>query len=155
MNGSLESKLECEDFVNGLTGHDIIVLSESWTNELSDLSLKGYVCVSKHRRRRKRAKRDSGGLICYFKNEIWKGISKCEWDFEDGLLFKLCKTFFNLEHDLYLVAIYVKPASSSRDDLNGFDFLTDKLSEVYDYGEIVVMGDLNARTGTGKYGFFL
>ena len=44
-----------------------------------------FVCVSKHRRRRKKAKRDSGGVVCFFKREIWEGVTCYDWDFEDGL----------------------------------------------------------------------
>ena len=64
-NGSLESKLECVDFVDSLKPHDIIILSECWINRKCVLNLEGYECVTKCRRRRKRAKRDSGGL-CVF-----------------------------------------------------------------------------------------
>ena len=43
---------------------------------------------------KKNARRDSGGLVCYIKNNIIKGIDNINWDFEDGLCFKLNKNFF-------------------------------------------------------------
>ena len=102
-NGSLESKLECIDFVNSLSCHDIIVLSECWINRNSVLNLEGYECVTKCRRRRKRAKRDSGGMCVFVKREIWSGVTEIDWDFEDGLLFLLEAKFFNFPENVYLI----------------------------------------------------
>ena len=95
-NGSLETKLECADFVNMLSCHDIIVLSECWINRNSVLNLDGYECVTKCRRRRKRAKRDSGGMCVFVKKEIWAGVTEIDWDFEDGLLFYIFKKTYIL-----------------------------------------------------------
>ena len=157
-NGSLESKLECVDFVDSLKPHDIIILSECWINRKCVLNLEGYECVTKCRRRRKRAKRDSGGLCVFIKKNIWAGITEIDWDFEDGLLFLLKSTFFSFKEDLYLVCPYVRPSTSSRNIVeNGpdvFDRICDKLADIHVNGQIVLMGDLNARLGnTPDYTF--
>ena len=102
-NGSLESKLECVDFVISLSCHDIIVLSECWININSVLNLEGYECVTKCRRRRKRGKRDSWGMCVFVKREILSGVTEIDWDFEDGLLFLLEAKFFNFPENVYLI----------------------------------------------------
>ena len=151
MNGSLESKLQDECFVNSLIGFDIIALSECWINGNSKIDLNGYVPVSKPRRRRKNARRDSGGLVCYFKENIWEGVRECYWDFEDGLAFKLDKTFFSFNDDIFMIVPYMRPSTSTRNVLeNGvdaFEILTDKIAELCIHGQICVLGDMNARTG--------
>ena len=158
-NGSLESKLECVDFVNCLSCHDIIVLSECWINRNSVLNLEGYECVTKCRRRRKRAKRDSGGMCVFVKREIWSGVTEIDWDFEDGLLFLLEAKFFNFPENVYLICPYVKPSTSTRNVIdNGpdvFDLISDKLSELHVSGQMVLMGDLNARLGNAMDYTFL
>ena len=97
VNGSLENKLECIDFVNSLVCHDIIVLSECWINANSVLNLNGFECISKYWRRRKRAKRDSGGICCFVSKRIWPSIEHIEWDFEDGIIILLKKSFFHFD----------------------------------------------------------
>ena len=42
VNGGLVGKLECSDFINMLQTYDIIFLSETWTNECSNIDLEGY-----------------------------------------------------------------------------------------------------------------
>ena len=132
-----------------LSCHDIIVLSECWINRNSVLNLDGYECVTKCRRRRKRAKRDSGGMCVFVKKEIWAGVTEIDWDFEDGLLFLLKSTFFSFQEDLYLMCPYVRPSTSSRNVIGPdvFDSICDKLAEIHISGQIVLMGDLNARLG--------
>ena len=151
VNGSLERKLKCIDFVNKLNLYDIIVLSETWSNKHSQLKLDGYEIVPKHRKRRKGARRDSGGIICYFRKEIWGGITCLPWNFEDGLLFKLDKQFFGLLENIFLICPYMRPSSSSRNilitEIDIFESISDKLSQLCNKGDIILIGDMNARTG--------
>ena len=52
VNGSLCEKLGCEDFIDKMCMYDIVLLSETWTDEYSNIDVKGF-CVpySKHRQR--------------------------------------------------------------------------------------------------------
>jgi len=151
VNGGVERKLESESMLDYLKHFDIIFLSETWTNPLSKVDMNGYVCVSKHRRRRKRAKRDSGGLICYIKSNFKKGIIAMDWDFEDGLVMRLDKQCFGFNENVFLILPYVKPNTSSRSTIDtgidAFDIITNKIAELTSLGNIIIMGDLNARTG--------
>ena len=152
INGSLVKKLEDECFVNLLSRYDIIVLTECWTNANSFISLDGYECISKHRIRRKKGKRDSGGITCFFAKAIWKGVENVEWNFEDGLIFKLNKDFFGWADNIFTVFTYMKPAKSQRNVLDAgtdeYERLYDKIAELSEEGEIILMGDMNARCAT-------
>ena len=64
------------------------MLCETWTNEFSDIDVQGYVRISKTRKLKKKAKRSSGGLEIYIKENLIKGVSVLNWDFEDGLNLK-------------------------------------------------------------------
>ena len=55
-----------------------------------------------------------GGVSTIFRNELRGGIEqvKC-FDMEDVLIFKLKKTFFKFERDVFLINAYVAPHNSS------------------------------------------
>ena len=150
VNGSLELNLGTEEFVKKMNECDIVLLSETWTNESSDINVSDFddpIC--KHRKRKLGALRDSGGLCCYFKKHIIKGVTQLPWDFEDGVSFKLDKSFFGWREDLYIIFVYVRPSSSSRNDLidgvNVFETIQNEISKYADQGGIVCVGDFNAR----------
>ena len=95
VHGSLDVKVGMSDFVRCVNKYDVFFVSEAWTNESSVIELENFVKpICKHRKRKKSGKRDSGGLCCYFKPEVIRGVTEVEWDYEDGMLFKLDKDFF-------------------------------------------------------------
>ena len=108
MYGNLASKLECPDFANKFKTHDIVFFSETWSNSKSKLVLDGFnKPICKHRVRKKHARRDSGGVCIFLKSRIAKGITVVDWnDFEDGIILKLEKDYFNFAQDIYLFSIY-------------------------------------------------
>ena len=114
------------------------------------MKLNGYKEFSKPRKRRKNARRDSGGLVFYVKEFLLGGISECNWVFEDGLVFKLCKTFFGFTDDVYILFPYMRSASSSRnvidDGIDVYDILVNKIAELSIDNDIIVIGDMNGRT---------
>ena len=153
VSGDLNNKIEQDHFTNFVKRHDIVFLSETWSNSLqeSNLRVTDYNALFKHRRRKKKAKRDSGGIACFYKKSLSSGITLHDWDFEDGICLKLDKVFFTLENDVFVLSPYIRPQSSSRQDAetgpSHFDILEDKICELKQKGNIVVLGDLNARSG--------
>ena len=144
-------KIKNPDFVELICKHDIIFLNECWLSSTSSVEISNYTCFLKPRKKRKRAKRDSGGLCILVRNNLIKHLEKVDWNFEDGFILKSkypCRTNDKL---LYFVFIYLKPATSSRnelvDDLDDFDKFSEKIAELKLHGEIIIIGDMNARTG--------
>ena len=154
----MEEKLKSSDFVQTLCCHDIIVLSECWINECSVIELPGYDSYVKARKKRARAKRDSGGIVVLINSKLSQGIKPVEWNFEDGILFCLSHLFFEFTKDLFVFALYLKPENSSRassdTDIEVFDIVINKIAEMYDQGGVILLGDLNARTATQEDTFF-
>jgi hypothetical protein len=136
--------------------HDICLLTETWTNERSNLELPGYVSYCFHRKRHKKAKRDSGGLAVFIKLAISKGVSVIKNREDNVVWLKLDKTFFSLENDVLLSLCYVVPSVSSRQrdlDTDIFDDLVNDMAHFKNmYSEsgvdFILCGDLNARTGS-------
>ena len=153
VHGGLESKLENDDFVQGFKNNDIVFFSETWANNNSKLKLEGFSDpIVKHRLKNKKAKRDSGGICIFIKKEIRKFIKVLTWnEFEDGIVLKLDKSLFDFEHDVFLLCVYITPQSSSRNnantDIDPFEKLTNKIAELSPLGQLILLGDLNSRTG--------
>ena len=87
-----------------------------------------YEHVAVHRTKHPRARRDSGGLVFYYKTDMAKHLSILKTTGDCLLWVKLFKTFLNIAEDLYFCLCYAAPVGSSRADPSGniFDqILTD------------------------------
>ena len=111
-----------------------------------------YEHVAVHRSKHPRARRDSGGLVLYYKTEMDNHISILKTTGDCLLCGKLSKTFLNIAKDLYFCLCYAAPVGSSRAKPSGniFDqILTDLVDFDTEYQDSFIpfiSGDLNART---------
>ena len=71
----------------------------------------------KARKRKKNAKRDSGGLCVLVKNSIADFFEFVEWNNEDGMIVKVKSQHTSINKDLYFVFVYMRPSNSTRNDL--------------------------------------
>ena len=86
------------EFIESVYKYDVVMLCETWTNEVSYVDVEGYVRVSKIRRRKQNSKRLSGELEVYLKESCTNGVDLEEWAHnEDGLTFEFEKDFFGWE----------------------------------------------------------
>ena len=128
--------------------HDIICLVETHCNIENYPYLEGYKLVLHNRKKSKRAKRASGGIIIAMKNHISKGVTvKCNNNSEI-IWIKLNRKYFGLEKDIFMATVYISPANSSftskRDDL--FELLEKDIARFSKWGFCILCGDLNSRT---------
>ena len=139
-----------------ITKFDFVALLQTWLKEKHcyDLSLKGYnlQCFYRTALSRK-ANRGSGGIAVYIKEHLVKGMEKVHNaqlnTVEDRVWFRLHKYFFGLDKDLYLGVWYIPPLYSCRhlQSEEMWAAFERETSYFQINGDIVVMGDLNARTG--------
>ena len=127
-------------------------MNECWLPSVSNISFENYSCLVKSRRKRRNAKRDSGGICIIIKNDVLNYFENVDWSFEDGFILKSkCPCTANGKF-LYCIFVYLKPSNSSRNelvtDLDDFDVLSEKICELRANAELLVFGDLNARTST-------
>ncbi|CAG2231450.1 unnamed protein product [Mytilus edulis] len=143
----LRDKLKDELFIENLKG-DINILLETWKGESKEFKLEGHCIISKSRKKKEKKRRYSGGIIVTIKKPYFKGITylKEATTSANRLWLKLNKNFLGFVHDIYLCALYIPPFSSSHYD-NDLDFLENEISTFSMNGQIVLIGDLNARTG--------
>ena len=148
------NKLERPFFGDIFLENDIVLFTETWTSDFSELDVEGFECVSLHRTEKKKgSKRDSGGLVIYFRSIFSGGIFLVDKDGDDFIWLKMCSKFFGLDNDIYLNLCYVLPAGTTRQPMVGinvFDRLSLKISNIESESdtncEYIITGDMNART---------
>ena len=126
---------------------------ETWTNKFSNFEIPNYAHFPLHRPRRKsQAKRDSGGLILYIRNDLISGFDVLEEDPHDCIWFKIKKSYFNLPRDIIACLCYAVPQGSSYQgelEYDTFDKIVNKILEHSiandDDCDFLLAGDLNAR----------
>ena len=62
----------CNEMRDLIRSFDIVGLVETWTTVQSNIKLPGYSHLSKHRRKRCKKGRPSGGLVLYYRKKIKK-----------------------------------------------------------------------------------
>ena len=121
---------------------------ESWTSSGSNISLPGYLHISSHgiKSKGKRGRR-SGGIIVYYKKDLSRMITKIN-NSNDFIWIKLNKSQTGLDDDIYICTVYLKPRTSSTSPEQDkiFESLRNSVYDFSQKGQVVLMGDFNART---------
>jgi len=148
INGSLSKKLDFEDVKKFIKTTDICTIQESWMLPGEQIQFPSYKHFKNIRKPKNKAKRGSGGMIILYKSELEKGITREKSKDEKHTIWLKCdKDFFNLQEHLYLANVYFPPQSSSYvDDSESILTKFEKdLSKFSNFGDICIIGDLNAR----------
>ena len=149
----LKSKLDDPSFQNYFIQNDIVVFLETWLDKKESLKIEGFWDYSQIRKKHDKAIRHSGGITILVKNCFRPGI-KLVKDEEGFIWFKLLKSFFELDNDLFVCAAYIPPQNTTRRISNKTDYWENLTKSIIDYnskGNILITGDLNARVGINKY----
>ena len=152
IHGLTGEKKENSEFVNILEKHDICFMFESWCDSSSNVDLNGYVSHNFYRKfRHRKARRNSGGIILYYKEDIQEGIQIIKNHFDTIIWVKLDKTFFKLSEDIFLCGVYIwGEGSPVYNNINAdlFDILENDLCTYDSKGNVYLFGDFNSRVGT-------
>jgi hypothetical protein len=148
------NKLTCKELIEVFDTHDIVLLTETWTNDYSDLHVQGFEHFVLNRTEMlKTSKRASGGIIAYIRNYLVTPDTLVFRSHDDILCIKISASKLCLENDLYIILCYAVPEGSSRQALiesNMFDRLLSYILELeIKQGlnlNLLVCGDLNAHT---------
>jgi len=147
------SLLEDNEVLNKLTQYDIICLTETHAKDPQELSIKGYSSYQVTRPKLHRARKFSGGIAVFVKNEIRPGIKFIHSESlpSDVIWLKLCNSFFKgWDTDKYLGIAYFSPINSTytkRLDIDYFELLEQEIVKYSSLGSVMITGDLNARSG--------
>ena len=148
------NKLKSSDFENFFSSTDIILITESWTDEYSDIEVSDFDAFVLHRKEKKKGcKRNSGGIVLYIRSKYVTRDTLVYISQDDIIWVKFNKALFSVSNDLYVGLCYVIPDDSSRQSLvdsNIFDRLLDSFifieNESNNDCNILLCGDFNSRT---------
>ena len=99
-------KLNDPDFLTYISGHDIIFVYESWTNEHSIIDVQGFRCHNLYRKfQNKCSKICHGGVVIYVKDSISKGVRIIKIHYDTIVWLKLDKGFFRFDNDVFIAGV--------------------------------------------------
>ena len=151
-NGLTNDKHNDAQFIEILLQNDIVILSESWTEEYFDYELPNFVSFNFHRKfKSKKARRNSGGIVVYVRDYVSRGVKIISNRFDTLIWLKLEKSFFDIDDDIYLCGTYLWPDESPAAkyyNVNLFDVLQEDIFYYDQIGTVLIAGDFNARTGS-------
>ena len=143
------SKLDDTEFLKCISEYDIIGILETHSSHDDIMNLQGFRAISFCRPKASLARKPSGGITVFYKSHI-SGIKVVKIA-EHAIWIKLQKQNFHLTNDVYLAFSYLPPENSSFSQKSDNDILNaieEDLLFFCNKGDIILMGDLNARTST-------
>ena len=143
----LGNKSHDQDFVRHITSHDLIFLTETWSNTFIDIP--DFKTTISHTAppRTNNSGRLSGGITLLYKNRLKEHITTMKKS-KNTLWCKISKNILNSNSDLFLCGIYIPPENSKYFENSIFDELEKEINTYSSKGDIMLTGDFNARTST-------
>ena len=102
-------KLDDPEIKEEVSGKSIVILTETHLGKDSDVSMPGYRSHFFFRKKHPKAKKYSGGIGIFIKDNIKKGIKLLQ----NKSVVKADSNYFGLKHDLYIGAVYGSPKNST------------------------------------------
>ena len=152
MNGSRSrifgDKLSDSSFLTEVKNDDIIALVETHNTDKNDtLSIPGYKRVKvKNRPTINNSGKNTGGLACFAKPEIFNYITPINNDNKDTIWIKIKKEIIDQRHDIYVGTVYLPPHKNNNDSSKKILDLFEEIIHFQKKGKVIVQGDFNART---------
>ena len=148
------NKLNSPELQHIFNSSDVVLFTESWTDENSELFVNNFEYFVLNRKLIKQgSRRNSGGIVLYLRNNFVSNDTLVFTSEDDFLWIKISKSVLFSEKDLYVCLCYVTPDDSSRQSMvesNIFDRLLDSVAHIENISSnncsILACGDWNART---------
>ena len=125
------NKLHSPELKTIFNENDIVLLTETWTNELCDLHVKHFVL--NRTENKTSSKRSSGGIIVYLISQLVTENNLVFTSCDDILCIRISDDKFGLKIDLYFCLCYIVPENSSIQDMmdvHTFDRLLTFITEL-------------------------
>ena len=142
----LDQKVNDNDFVHKLNEFDICVLSETWSNSNICIANKYVYSKKATKNVEKSSGRRSGGIAIVINNSIRKGV-KILKETDYGIWFKLEKSYFDMEKNVCICAVYLPPVNSNYALKLPYEEIEKDVLHYCNNCEILIIGDTNSRTG--------
>jgi exonuclease III len=150
IQGGIERKFQFDDVCSMVKQYDIVCIQETWLIDSCQFNVRGYGIFRSDRGSHKKKNTGSGGVVVLYKLGLKKGLKKLSSANKDFLWLRLDKNFFNVQNDIYIANCYIAPEDSVVHKNIGYDVMDILSTEIAYYsqkGDVILTGDLNARTG--------
>ncbi len=142
-------KSQHSDFKKEILNSDIIILQETWNvRDLSTGCPIGFreIILPSTKLRGVTKGRDSGGMLIWYRTELIDSIKTIQIG-ESYIWLKIKKDIVSTNRHIFLCATYLPPAESPYYNKDIFSILQDEICHFQTKGNVLICGDLNARTG--------
>ena len=152
IHGLLPEKLLATEVVALIDAADVMIFTETWLDgdeQIPDSLQSRFICYAVHGERQLKGRGVGGVLVC-----VKRGIGQSsvfKLNPRAGIVWvKFCRSG-DMPRDLFLGACYLQPHGSKvlqRLDVNPHDHLEADIIQIAALGDIILAGDLNARSGS-------
>lgn len=142
-------KSQHSDFKREIQNSDIIILQETWNvRDLSTGCPIGFreIILPSTKLRGVTQGRDSGGMLIWYRTELMDSIKSIKIG-KSYIWLKIQKDIVSTDRHIFLCATYLPPAESPYYNEETFSVLQDEICHFQTKGNVLICGDLNARTG--------
>ena len=154
MTSRRTNKLKSPELLYIFENNDIVCLTETWTDEFSDLVVNDFEHYVLNRvQKNPNAKRNSGGIVIYVRSKFVSEDTHVFCSEDDILCIRLKSEKIGLKQDLYILLCYVMPENSVRQAIIEncvFERMLDSIvginNRCNDRCYVLCCGDFNART---------
>ena len=141
----IKDKLLDPEFIKMLNNSDIVSLSELHTDD-KDLFIPGYLRLKqKIRNKTHKGPKIGGGIAVFAREDIFDSTHVVPNNNENSIWIKL-KNKSSKGRDLFIGSYYVSP-ENKKSKQNLFDILSEEYDRFGKLGNVILVGDFNARTG--------
>jgi hypothetical protein len=145
-------KLKSPELQSVFNSHDIVLFTETWSNESVDLHVNDFQSYVLHRTQNKKSsKKDSSGIIVYLRDNFVSNDTLVFQSDDDIVCIKISGNLLSLQNDLYVCLCYAVPENSSRQSMietsmfdRRTDFITSLGSTCEENLNFLLFGDINA-----------
>ena len=140
-----------DELLQVVGGHDILVFTETWLGEGQQApDIAGYRAFHWARPEALQAGSERGGIACYVRTQLHQHITLEGGDASNSFAVMRISKDAGFERDLYLFVCYIVPRKNTRISLATRGIwaeLRDSVGAALSKGQVLIVGDLNARTG--------
>ena len=132
------------------------MFNKSSNKDKDIVDIQGFECFRSERKKGKKAYKNSGGVLVLYKSQISDGITRMPSTNKRFIWMKLNSDSFGLEEDIFVCGLYIPHSSSEyfkNQDTYLFDQLKSDLVKYNSKGQIIIIGDPNARLGSSQENF--
>ena len=142
------------DFLSEINDSDVVGILETHTYDeiLDKLDIAGFTRLKyKNRKKFKKANKSSGGISIVVKSELTSLLEPFKTKNEDIIWVKLNKRYHNNSRDIYLGSVYLSAENGTQCIVEKLQCISEDIETIKSHGgDILLQGDLNARTSNDK-----